>query len=65
MKQLIILTRVSDREKVYVNPEQICSVYKRCGHDTTIVKFNGENCYENVLEDPMSVANMWEGAWNG
>ena len=59
--RLIIVTRVIDGAKMYVNPENVCAVYQYYKKDTTIIQFVGaEENYLKVLESADSVANMME-----
>ena len=57
--RLIILTRLIDGAKMYVNPEQICAVYPYYKKGTTVIQFAGEeNNFIEVLESPDSIASL-------
>ena len=57
--KFVKLTRKSDHSAVYVNANQIVSVYPYFGRDTTVVAFPGnDDCYEEVLESPESIMNL-------
>lgn len=62
--KLIIVTRQSDGTKVYVNPEQICAVFKHYRFpDTTVILFPGsDENYVHIVESVDTVANMIENS---
>ena len=61
--RMIIVSRMSDGAKVYVNPENVCAVYPRFDNkEITIIQFSGnDNNYLEVIESADSVACMMEG----
>ena len=61
--RMIIVSRMSDGEKVYVNPENVCAVYPCFDNkEITIIQFSGnDNNYLEVIESVDSVACMMEG----
>lgn len=55
--KLIIVTRIIDGAKVYVNPEQICAIYPYYKKDTTVIQFAGEeNNFIVAVESADSIA---------
>ena len=56
MVKFIILTLSNNNEKLYVNPNQICTFYKL--NDDTIVQFAETNTYFVVKETPVEIMNM-------
>lgn len=61
--KFIILTRLEDGKRIYVNPNNICTFCKTYyADDGTIVSFVGdENCYIKVSESPEAIAKLIEG----
>ena len=60
--RLIIVSRRADGAKVYVNPENICAVYPRFDNkEITIIQFENDGNYLEVIESVDSVASMMEG----
>lgn len=59
----IIVSRIVDGAKVYVNPENICAVYPRFDNkEITVIQFPGsDENYLEVIESVDSVACMIEG----
>lgn len=58
----IIVTRVSDHKKMYLNPSLICAVYPLYRkEDITVIQFVGEEeNYLTVMESPATVASMMD-----
>lgn len=61
--KFIITTRYNDGDKVLVNPDMICAVFKSNETDkSTTIQFPGEmdNCIA-VKESPEAIVNLIEG----
>jgi len=63
--KLIILTRVCNSDRTYVNPNQICCIYRNYGYnhdkETTVIQFAGEaRNYIEVKESPEAIENIIE-----
>ena len=60
--KFIITTNAHNGKKIYINPDQICAMYRSHNYpDHTIIQFPGEQ--ENdleLLESPEAIANMSE-----
>ena len=63
MMKMIIVSRMVDKAKVYVNPENICAVYPRFDNEEiTVIQFPGsDENYLEIIESVDSVACMIEG----
>ncbi len=61
--KFIILTRACNGDRVYVNPNQICCIYRiyEYNHDkeATVIQFAGEaRNYIEVKESPKAIENI-------
>ncbi len=61
--KLIDVTRQNDGKKIYINPRNVCAVYSN-QDGSTIIQFQRENCYWEVLESVETVAAMIERSEN-
>ena len=55
----IVVTRISDGEKIYVNANRICAIYRKYNSENaTIIDFGEDFDYLEVLESPESIMNL-------
>lgn len=59
----IVVTRTADREKIFVNANQIFAVYRNYSNkDVTIIDSVGDcENYIEVLESPEAIMNLLKG----
>jgi nucleoside-triphosphatase THEP1 len=59
----IVVTRTADREKIFVNANQIFAVYRNYNNkDVTIIDSVGDcENYIEVLESPEAIMNLLKG----
>ena len=57
MINFIVLTLLDGNRKVYINPNQICSIYDT-GYNETIVHFSDRYNFHRVKETPEEIKKM-------